>query len=165
MKVYYHLCKNLQMFKFDEASNTCKLLPNALLRHIHFCVDQLSARNFRFLLINITKQLTHLHGHKTIILMIEALKQFTCTHDLFHETRIQRADVIYRSHYGGFLQAFQCHLKVKGITGITKNKVQLHEQFLFLVDNAHRRLQMKKYLMRTDASALQKLPGEPGGNF
>ena len=165
MKVYYHLCKNLQMFKFDEASNTCKLLPNALLRHIHFCVDQLSARNFRFLLINITKQLTHLHGHKTIILMIEALKQFTCTHDLFHETRIQRADVIYRSHYGGFLQAFQCHLKVKCIAGITKNKVQLHEQFLFLVDNAHRRLRMKKYLMRTDASALQKLPGEPGGNF
>ena len=143
-KVFYKLGQNLQMFKVDEDTFQCRQLPNANKRRIHFCVDQLSARNFRHLTIELTKKLTELSGSKIILPILETLSQFTCTHDHLHEIRMHRNDAIYRTHYGGFLQPFQCHLRQKGITGNVDKNMQKHEKFLMLVDNSHRRLRMKK---------------------
>ena len=122
MRVYYKLGANLQFFEMKE-DGRCHALQDAILRTIHFCVDQLSARNFRALLKELTKRLTELGGAEKIMPLLEIYQQFTCTHDYFHETDIHRQDVIYRSHYGSFLQAFQCHLKLKGIAGDVAKKV------------------------------------------
>ena len=124
MKVYYKLGANLQFFEVDKYDGRCRQLPNAKQRKIHFAVDQLSVKLFRALLKELTKKLTDLTGAETIMPMLELYKQFTCTHDYFHETEIYRQDVIYRSHYGSFLQAFQCQLKLKGITGNVSRRVK-----------------------------------------
>ena len=92
--------------------------------------------------------------------MIELYQQFTCTHDYFHETEIHRQDVIYKSHYGSFLQAFQCHIKLKGITGNVAKKVKHHERFLMLTYNAHLRVRMKQYLTQCAVNKLARNRGE-----
>ena len=102
--------------------------PNSEGRRIHLCVDQLSAQNFRCLRLNLTKKLTELGSAKLILPLLESLSQFTCTIDYLHESKMHRSDAIYRTHYGGFLQASQCHSKQKRITGEPIKRMLLHEK-------------------------------------
>ena len=127
---------------------SCPAQPNSA--YHRFCVGQLSTRNFRALLKELTKKLTELGGADKIMPMIELYQQFNCTHDNFHETEIHRQDVIYKSHYGSFLQAFQCQIKLKGITGNVSKKVKHHERFLMLTYNAHLHVCIKQYSTTTE---------------
>ena len=91
----------------------------------------------------------------------ESLNRFTCIHDYLHETLLHRIDCIYRSHYGGLLQPFQCHLKYKGITGDpSSRKSQLHEAFLHLVDDALRWVPLNQYLLVCDPVIFERVQGE-----
>ena len=130
-KVFYKMGENLRLFEMDKDERVCRRLPNAEKRRIYFGTDQLSSRMWRSLRIELTKRLTSLSGAKMVLPMLETLSQITCTHDFLHETRIHRSHAIYVTHYGGFLQAFQCHLRLKEVTGKTRKTMQRHERFCF----------------------------------
>ena len=158
--VFYKMGENLQLFEMDKEERVCRRLPNADKRRIYFGTDQLSSIMWRGLRIELTKRLTSLSGAKMVLPMLETLSQITCTHDFLHETRIHRSHTIYVTHYGGFLQPFQCHLRLKGVTGKTKKVMQRHEQFLFLVDNAHCRVRMMKWLTQLSHDVFSPREGE-----
>ena len=66
--------------------------------------------------------------------LIKTLKNTTCFHDYFHETRMHQRDCIWQSRYGCFLQPFQVHLVWNRMNGEPeKNNVQSHEMFLILI--------------------------------
>jgi hypothetical protein len=164
-KVFYKLGENFQLFCVDENECRCLALPDSDNRRIHLCVDKLSSRNFRCLKINLSKKLTELGTAKFVLPLLESLCQFTCTIDYLHETQMHRNDAIYRTPYSGFLQAFQCHLTQKGITGDPVKKMQHHEKFIHIVDRAHRRVRMKRYLAEHVSRDFSRLEGETQSDF
>ena len=153
-RVFCKLDEKFQLCSLDANERRCCAMPNAESRRVHLCVNQLLSRNFRCLKMNLSKKLTELGTAKLVLPVLESFARFTCTIDYLHETRMHCNDAIYRTHYGGFLQAFQCHLKQKGITGEPVKKMQHHKKFLYIVDRAHRRIRMKRYLDRKNAKRL-----------
>ena len=128
-RVFCKVGEKFQLFSPDADQHWCRTMPNAERRRVHMCVDQLSSRNFRCLKIKLSKKLTELGTTTLVLLMRGSLARFTCTIDYLHKTRMHQNDAIYRTHYGGFLHAFQCHLRQKGITGEPVKKMQHHENF------------------------------------
>ena len=164
-RVFYKLGENFQLFSIDADKRWCQTLPNSKWRRVHLCVDQLPVRNVRCLKINLSKKLTELGTIKLVLPLLELLSRFTCTIDYLHKTRIHRNDVMYRTHYSRFLQAFQCHPKQKRITGEPEKKMQLYERFIYIVDRAHRRVRMKIYLGGKLPSNFSPLEGESRCQF
>jgi hypothetical protein len=140
------LGETFQVFSLDKDKRRCRTMPHEESRCVHLWVDQLSSLNFQCLKINLSSKLTELGTSKLVLPMLESLAWFTCTINYLHKTRMHRNYAIYRTHYGGFLQAFRCHLKQKEITGEPVKKMQHHKRFLYIVNRAHRRARMKRYL-------------------
>ena len=137
-KVFYRLGEYFQLFTMDKDGQVhcCK---NWDKRKIHLCVDGLSSRNWRLLKIAIAKKLTTMGSFKSIMPLLLAYDRFTCQHDYLHENRFHKQDVIWRTKYGCFLQAFQVHLGSRKLTGNpVKKNMQGHELFLFVVEQAIR---------------------------
>jgi hypothetical protein len=115
LRVFTDMAKSLRMIDVDEGEGKSganrlgksSLLPNTKKRKIHLCVDQLSAKMFRHLKLNLTKKLTELGSGEYVEPLLEALEQFTVQHDYLHEHRMHRQDVIWKQFYGCVLQAFR----------------------------------------------------------
>ena len=74
-----------------------------------------------------------------VVALLVALRRCTMQMDYLHETRMHRQDCIWKSKYGSFLQAFQCHLGWKRIAGDpAKRNMQGHELFLLIIYRALR---------------------------
>ncbi len=83
-------------------------------------------------------RLTEIGNEKYILPLLEGLSCFIATHDWLHENLLHRNDVIYCSHCGMFLQAFQFELQQKYITGhLASNNAQGHKLLLRIVLSAH----------------------------
>ena len=106
------------MFSVGQNGPT-QLLPNAKRRKINLQLDSLSARNFRKLRYNLTRKLTEMGSTKFIGPMVESSDQFTCQHDLFHETCMHHQDCVWHTKYGCFLHPLQVLLHWKQINGDT----------------------------------------------
>ena len=69
--------------------------------------------------------------------------------------------MIYRSHYGAFLQPFQFELQQKRITGHPASvNAQGHELLLRIVLSAHQRVFSHKWLASCDISFFRVVDGE-----
>ena len=137
-KTFTQLAQSFQLVDVSDDGRV-SLLPNAEQRMVNFFGDGLSARNFSCLKYNITRQLTHLSNMEDVVALLVALRRCTMQMDYLHETRMHRQDCIWKSKYGSFLQAFQCHLGWKRIAGDpAKRNMQGHELFLLIIYRALR---------------------------
>ena len=144
---------DFQMFELDEHGKST-LGFNTRSRRIYLYVDALSARNWRCLRRNLCMKLTEIGTADRIVPMIISLGRYVVQHDVLHETRFHKQDVIYKLMYGSFLQPIQVHLGVKGLNGDpVKRGVQKHENLLLLVAIGARRHRFACFL---------KIVGEAG---
>ena len=143
---YAEMGKYFQLFEIDNDGKV-HAVKGSEKRRINLGVDALSARNFRELEHSLTRKLGEVGATPYVKTMIDALSQFTVENDYLHETRFHRLDCIYRLYYGAFLQPFQVHLGWKKINGDpTKNKIQPHEQFMWIVYDALRRHRFDQFI-------------------
>ena len=74
---------------------------------------------------------------------------------------LHRQYIIWRAYYGCYLQALQCHLGWKRITGNPEKKnPQLHHKFLLVDDTALRRHRLCQWKDSCNGSILIVKPGE-----
>eukprot|EP00956_Cyclotella_meneghiniana_P031332 scaffold81936_cov56-Cyclotella_meneghiniana.AAC.3 len=153
LKVYAELGQSYRMFNIEDTSTPtgavgrCSLTPTTKKRKINLCVDALSAKMFRALLLNLTKKLTELGSHQYVEPLLDALEQFTVQHDYLHEHRMHRQDVIWRQFYGCVLQAFQAEMRYLRINGdCVKSGLQAHEGFLKVVNTALKRHRFNRFI-------------------
>jgi hypothetical protein len=151
MKVFADIGESLRFFDIEEGESEdlgrATSLPTAKKRKVHLCVDQLSAKMFRHLKMNLTKKLTELSSGKFVEPLLEALDQFTVQHDYLHEHRMHRQDVIWRQFYGSVLQAFQAEIRYLRVNGdCVKNNLQSHERMLIIVNRALKNHRFARFL-------------------
>ena len=130
--VFKDVAESFQLIRCDNEGRT-SLLTNAGNRRLSLLFDQLTAKNWRGLEYQFTKQLTQMGTGKSINAVLKSLKQFTTQHDYRHEVRMHWQDAVYRVYYGGYLRAIQIqmHIGYKGITGEpSRTMMQTHEQLL-----------------------------------
>eukprot|EP00986_Skeletonema_menzelii_P013053 scaffold7400_cov122-Skeletonema_menzelii.AAC.2 len=143
---YAELGRYFELFEIDDRGKVVTVKGSEK-RRINLCVDALSARNFRELEYNLTRKLGEMGASPYVKAMIDVLHCITIEHDYLHETRFHRLDCIYMLYYGAFLQPLQIHLGWKNINGDpVKNKIQPHEQFMWIVYNALRRHRFNQFI-------------------
>eukprot|EP00984_Skeletonema_dohrnii_P009331 scaffold3571_cov78-Skeletonema_dohrnii-CCMP3373.AAC.3 len=153
---YAEMGKCLQLFEIDDKGRVLTV-ENSDKRRINLGVDALSARNFRELEYTLSRKLGEVGASPYVKAMIDSLSQITVENDYLHETRFHRLDCIYRLYYGAFLQPLQVHLGWKKINGDpVKNKIQPHEQFMWIVYNALRRHRFDQFIKNMNGGEFKR---------